>query len=71
VVVVSVVEGSEAERSGLTSGDVLLEVDGAAVATMDDARARLSGALSDDVLVRIRRGTDTLLLRVGRDTVRR
>jgi hypothetical protein len=71
VVIVSVVERSEAERAGLAPGDVLKEVDGAAVTTMEDARARLSGPLADDVLVRVRRGTDTFLLRVGRDSVRR
>jgi hypothetical protein len=71
VVVVSVVEGSEAERAGLSPGDVLTGVDGAAVSTMDEARARLSGPLADDVLVHVRRGDAALVLRVTREAVRR
>jgi hypothetical protein len=71
VVVVSLVEGSEAERSGLAPGDVLLAVDGTHVSTMEDARSRLSGPLADDVVVRVRRGEETLSLRVGREAVRR
>jgi S1-C subfamily serine protease len=71
VVVVSLVEGSEAERAGLTPGDVLLGVDGSQVATMDEARAKLSGPLADDVVVRVRRGDQVLSLRVPREAVRR
>jgi S1-C subfamily serine protease len=71
VVIVSLVEGSEAERAGLAPGDVLLAVDGASVATMDEARTRLSGPLADDVVVRVRRGEQTLSLRVAREAVRR
>jgi hypothetical protein len=71
VVIVSLVEGSEAERSGLAPGDVLLSVDGANVATIEEARAKLSGPLADDVVVRVRRGDQTLALRVGREAVRR
>jgi S1-C subfamily serine protease len=71
VVIVSLVEGSEAERAGLAPGDVLLAVDGASVATMSEARARLSGPLADDVVLRVRRGEQTLALRVARESVRR
>jgi S1-C subfamily serine protease len=71
VVVVSLVEGSEAERSGLAPGDVLVAVDGTAVSTMEDARAKLSGPLAADVVLRVRRGDQTLSLRVGREAVRR
>ncbi len=71
VVVVSVVEQSEAERSGLAPGDVLLAVDGAAVASLDDARTRLNGPAADDVLVTVRRGDRAFSLRVGREPVRR
>jgi hypothetical protein len=71
VVVVSVVEGSEAERAGLAPGDALLAVDGASVTTIDDARQRLSGPVADDVVVRVRRSDQTLSLRVGREPVRR
>jgi hypothetical protein len=71
VVVVSVVEQSEAERAGVAPGDVLLAVDGAAVASLDDARTRLNGPADEDVLVTVRRGDRTFSLRVGREPVRR
>lgn len=71
VVVVSVVEGSEAERAGLAPGDVLATVDGVAVHSMQEARAKLSGPVADDVLVGVRRGDRALTLRVTREAVRR
>jgi hypothetical protein len=71
VVVVSVAEGSEAERSGMAPGDILLTVDGATVHTIEQARARLSGPLSADVVVTARRREATIALRVGRENVRR
>jgi C-terminal processing protease CtpA/Prc len=71
VVIVSVVEASEAERAGLAPGDVLVDVDGADVRTMEDARGRLSGPVEQDVLVHVRRGERTLALRVPREPVRR
>jgi hypothetical protein len=71
VVVVSLAEGSQAERAGLAPGDIVLAVDGSPVATMDDARAKLSGPLADDVVVRVRRGEQPLSLRIPRESVRR
>ena len=71
VVVVSVVEASEAERAGIVPGDVLLEVDGAPVAGMQEARARLSGPIAEDVVVALQRGDRTLTVRVAREAVRR
>ena len=71
VVIVSVVEGSEAERAGLAPGDVLLDVDGEGAHTMDQARARLSGPIAEDVVVHVRRGDRTLALRASREPVRR
>jgi len=71
VVVVSVVEGSEAERAGVAPGDVLLAVDDTPVTTMEQARAKLSGPIGDDVVLRVRRGDRTLVLRTPRDTLRR
>ncbi len=71
VVVVAVVDGSEAERAGLLPGDVVLAVDGVAVPTMAEARARLSGPVADDVVVSVRRGDAPLTLRVPREPVRR
>jgi C-terminal processing protease CtpA/Prc len=71
IVIVSVAEGSEAERGGVVSGDVLLAVDDGAVASLEEARARLNGPIADDVVLRLRRGDKELLLRVARDAVRR
>ena len=71
VVVVSVVEGSEAERAGIVPGDVLLEVDGARVDGMQEARAKLSGPIAQDVVLALRRGDRSLTLRVPREAVRR
>lgn len=71
VVIVAVASGSEAERGGLVTGDVLLEVGGAKVTSITDARARLSGPVHDDVLVKLRRGEAVLALRIAREAVRR
>jgi len=71
VVIVSVDEASEAERAGLAPGDVVLAVDGTPVHTMEQARARMNGPVSDDVVVQVRRGDRTLSLRVTREAVHR
>jgi C-terminal processing protease CtpA/Prc len=71
IVIVSVVEGSEAERAGIAPGDVLLSVDDSPVTTIEQARAKLSGPIANDVLLRVRRGSSTLLLRVSREATRR
>jgi S1-C subfamily serine protease len=71
VVLVAVADGSAAERAGLTPGDVVLEVDGAKVATIAAARGKLSGPLGDDVVVKLRRGERTVALRVAREAVHR
>lgn len=71
VFALAVSEGSEAERGGLAVGDVFLEVGGRSVSTIADTRARLSGPVSDDVLVKVRRGERTLVLRISREAVRR
>ncbi|MBX3186144.1 MAG: carboxypeptidase regulatory-like domain-containing protein [Labilithrix sp.] len=71
VVIVAVADGSEAERAGLAAFDVVVEVGGAPVRSITDARARLSGPVHDDVVVKIRRGERTLTLRVPREQVRR
>jgi S1-C subfamily serine protease len=71
VVVVSVVEQSEAERAGIAPGDVVLSVDGASVGGMGEARAKLSGPIGQDVVVGLRRGEHALALRVPREAVRR
>ena len=71
VVIVAVAEGSEAERAGLLPNDVVAEVAGAHVTSITDARARLSGPVHDDVVVKVRRGERTVTLRVPREQVRR
>jgi S1-C subfamily serine protease len=71
VQIASVVEGSEAERGGLAPGDTVVAVDGSAVTSMQDARARLSGPIADDVVVQVRRGGELRVLRIAREAVRR
>jgi hypothetical protein len=71
VVFVSVEESSEAEHAGLEAGDLLEEVDGAPVHGIDDARTKLSGPVTADVVLRVRRGERTLSLRVAREAVHR
>jgi C-terminal processing protease CtpA/Prc len=71
VVIVSVVEASQAERAGLAPGDVVLTVDGVPARSIEQARAGLSGPISADVVVSLRRGDETFTLRVGREVVRR
>ena len=71
VVLVAVVDGSEAERAGLAPGDVIVSVDGAAVSTIAEARSRLSGPLAEDVIVERRRADATERVRVPREAVRR
>jgi hypothetical protein len=71
VVVTSVVEASEAERAGIAPGDILVAVDDVPVGSMDQARTLLSGPLREDVLLRVRRGDKTLVLRTARDRLRR
>jgi membrane-associated protease RseP (regulator of RpoE activity) len=71
VVIVSVVDGSAAERAGLAPDDTIVAVDGTPVHTIEETRAKLSGPIADDVVVRIRRGDKTSLVRVSREQVRR
>jgi protocatechuate 3,4-dioxygenase beta subunit len=71
VVVVSVSEGSEAERAGLEPGDVVTAIDDAKPASMNDARARLSGPLRSDVVLSLERGGAALRLSVLREAVRK
>jgi S1-C subfamily serine protease len=71
VVLVAVAQGSEAERAGLAPNDVIVEIDGAVVRTIEEARAKLNGPIGDDVVVKLRRGERTETLRVAREQVRR
>ena len=71
VVIVAVSEGSEAERAGLAPNDLVIDVGGAHVKSITDARSRLSGPVHDDVVVKVKRGDRLLTLRIPREQVRR
>ena len=71
VVIVAVAEGSAAERAGLLPNDVVVDVDGVKVATLEDARRKMSGPLTEDVMVRVRRGESVEVVRVSREQVLR
>lgn len=71
IVVVSVAEGSEAEHAGILAGDILSEVGGVHPRSIAEARAKLSGPVHDDVVLKVRRGERTIALRVAREAVRR
>ncbi len=71
VLLVGVAQGSEAERAGLAPDDVILTVDGVAVRTIEEARAKLNGPISDDVVLKVRRGDGYETFRVAREQVRR
>ena len=70
VVIVDVSELSEAERAGLRPGDVLVAVDGVEPVDMHDARARLSGPESSDVVIEVRRDDGTHRFTTARERVR-
>lgn len=71
VVIVAVAEGGEAERAGLHPNDLVLEVGGVRVKSITDARAKLSGPVHDDVVVKVKRGERVIVLRIPREQVRR
>lgn len=71
VVVVTVAEGSEAERAGLLPGDVLSAVGDAKPSSMQEARSRLSGPLQTDVVVSVIRNGAPQRFSVLREAVRR
>lgn len=72
VVIVVVAEGSEAEHAGLLPNDVITDVDGAAVHTIESARLKLGGPATSDVVLGVRReGHAPLKVRASREAVRR
>lgn len=71
IVVRAVAAGSEAERAGIEVDDELLRVDDHEPTSLEDARRRLSGPASDDVVLRLRRRGEEVRLRVARERVRR
>jgi hypothetical protein len=70
IVVTQVAATSEAERSGIAPGDVLVGVDGTRPATMNDARRSLAGRPGTDVVIELLRGDERVVLRVAREPVR-
>lgn len=72
VVVLDVPSGGEAEYAGIEPGDRLERIDQKPIATIEQARSRLSGPLLQDVVVDLRRdGAEPIRLRVRREQVRR
>jgi membrane-associated protease RseP (regulator of RpoE activity) len=69
--VTSVAPGSEAERAGIATGDVLLAIEGVHPDSLADARSRLSGSDGTDVLLELQRGGNHFKLRLSREPVRR
>jgi len=70
VVVAGVAPSSEAERAGVTAGDVLVGVDGSRPTSMSDARRRLAGRAGTDVVLELLRGETREVLRIAREAVR-
>lgn len=75
VVIVMVPPGGEAEIAGIEPGDRLLRVNDILVRSIEEARRRLTGPLSEDVLLTLAPAEmpldSTKLLRVRRERVRR
>jgi hypothetical protein len=71
VFVAAVAPASEAERAGLVEQDEILSIDGVAVTTAADARARLGGPLAVDVIVNVRRGNVDRSFRVAREATKK
>jgi S1-C subfamily serine protease/protocatechuate 3,4-dioxygenase beta subunit len=66
----SVESGSEAERAGLRAGDVIVDVDGAPVASSREARARTTGRAGQDVIIGVDRDGERRAYRVRLETLR-
>ena len=74
MVVVMVPPNGEAEIAGIEPGERLLAVSGVEVHSIEAARKRLSGPLSEDVVVTVQsddEGAKPRRLRVRRERVRR
>jgi hypothetical protein len=69
--IASVAAGSEAEKAGLLTGDRIVAIGGEPVASAKEARARLFGPASDDVVIDILREKENQRLRLPRERLQR
>jgi protocatechuate 3,4-dioxygenase beta subunit len=69
-VITHVASGSEAERAGLRAGDLILAIDDHEPASLDEARARLTGPQRSDVVIEVERGSESVRVSVPREMVR-
>jgi hypothetical protein len=70
VVVTVVAAGSEAERVGIEAGDRIEAIDGRAPESLADARSRLFGPATDDVVIDFARGERKQKIRLRRERIR-
>ncbi len=70
--IVKVLPGSPAEKAGLQSGDLLLQIDKQSTVNLrdEDAQQLLRGPIDTEVVVKIRRGEQTLSLTITRQIIR-
>jgi protocatechuate 3,4-dioxygenase beta subunit len=68
--IVQVAANSEAERAGVRAGDAIDTIDGHRPRSLGDARSRLSGPRSTDVVIALDREGEKLSVRVARELVR-
>jgi carboxyl-terminal processing protease len=70
--IVKVLPGSPAEKAGLQSGDLLLQIDKQSTVNLRDADAQqlLRGPIDTEVVVKVRRGEQTLSLTITRQIIR-
>ena len=71
ITVVSPIEGSPAEKSGIKSGDKIIKVDGKEVTSkdMDKAMSLIKGKAGTDVKLTIKRGSKTFDISVKREEI--
>jgi carboxyl-terminal processing protease len=71
IVIVAPIEGTPAERAGLTAGDVILEVDGESTDgwTQEKAVLKIRGPRGSTVKLKIRHNTDEKTLEIERDAI--
>ncbi|MBI9107505.1 MAG: Do family serine endopeptidase [Spirochaetales bacterium] len=67
VIVANVVKGSPAEASGLRPGDIVLRVDNKRIKSMGDFYMRLNSSESNEVMIRIYRGTREAIIGIVKE----